>query len=325
MLRFVYIFLLIISFSFACWGSRPLGMGGAFVAVADDVNAVYWNPAGLGKIVGGQCTAVKNIGGINDTNYDLYLASSVYDAKNQYGYAGAYVSDTTELASVIGVDVSADRTVIGKFELQTTYLQLAAGKKLECIPGGFYYGLGIKQIFYTYALRYNVPQYNQIMEDDKVIEMDVGILYDFGPDISTQNKLFSIGVLGQNILDTKSEKLDIDNVTNLRPGLAIRPDPTWTIAAEWYYLNGDETKYHEANDLRIGIEKLLFDNHLALRYGQYHTNNNYMRAFTYGLAFTWFDLSLEYTCMDWAKNNPHEDTRTLMFGLSYKMENIAHW
>src|ERR1043166_3920758 len=30
-------------------GSRALGMGGAFVAVADDPTAGYWNPAGLVK------------------------------------------------------------------------------------------------------------------------------------------------------------------------------------------------------------------------------------------------------------------------------------
>lgn len=29
------------------WGARPMGMGGAFVATADDANAVLWNPAGL--------------------------------------------------------------------------------------------------------------------------------------------------------------------------------------------------------------------------------------------------------------------------------------
>ncbi len=28
-------------------GTRPLGMGGAFVGVADDANSLYWNPAGL--------------------------------------------------------------------------------------------------------------------------------------------------------------------------------------------------------------------------------------------------------------------------------------
>ena len=28
-------------------GTRPLGMGGAFIAVADDANTITWNPAGL--------------------------------------------------------------------------------------------------------------------------------------------------------------------------------------------------------------------------------------------------------------------------------------
>jgi hypothetical protein len=28
-------------------GTRAMGMGGAFVAVADDATAAYWNPAGL--------------------------------------------------------------------------------------------------------------------------------------------------------------------------------------------------------------------------------------------------------------------------------------
>ena len=32
---------------FAAVGSRAAGMGGAFVGVADDATAIYWNPAGL--------------------------------------------------------------------------------------------------------------------------------------------------------------------------------------------------------------------------------------------------------------------------------------
>src|SRR5262245_24111972 len=37
--------------TFESVGERALGMGGAFVAVADDATATYWNPAGL---VGGR-------------------------------------------------------------------------------------------------------------------------------------------------------------------------------------------------------------------------------------------------------------------------------
>lgn len=31
-------------------GARPIGMGSAFTAIADDVNAVHWNPAGLAQL-----------------------------------------------------------------------------------------------------------------------------------------------------------------------------------------------------------------------------------------------------------------------------------
>lgn len=32
------------------YGARPMGMGGAFVALADDANSVLWNPAGLTRL-----------------------------------------------------------------------------------------------------------------------------------------------------------------------------------------------------------------------------------------------------------------------------------
>jgi hypothetical protein len=36
--------------AFSIIGPRPLGMGGAFVAVADEASTVYWNPAGLTRV-----------------------------------------------------------------------------------------------------------------------------------------------------------------------------------------------------------------------------------------------------------------------------------
>lgn len=35
-------------------GSRAIGMGGAFVAVANDVSALYWNPAGIARLSHGE-------------------------------------------------------------------------------------------------------------------------------------------------------------------------------------------------------------------------------------------------------------------------------
>ena len=51
-------------------GARPLGMGGAFVAVADDVNAAMHNPAGLGFMTTAEAgfTHVRMIAGVVDYN-----------------------------------------------------------------------------------------------------------------------------------------------------------------------------------------------------------------------------------------------------------------
>src|SRR3954452_11536526 len=37
----------VVAQTFEIVGTRAAGMGGAFVAVADDASATYWNPAGL--------------------------------------------------------------------------------------------------------------------------------------------------------------------------------------------------------------------------------------------------------------------------------------
>ncbi len=41
-------------------GARPVAMGGAFVAVADDANTTYWNPAGLAYLEEREITAMHN-------------------------------------------------------------------------------------------------------------------------------------------------------------------------------------------------------------------------------------------------------------------------
>ena len=53
---------------FEAIGTRPAGMGGAFVAVADDASAVYWNPAGLA--LGGSYFSLVLDGGTSEANPD---------------------------------------------------------------------------------------------------------------------------------------------------------------------------------------------------------------------------------------------------------------
>jgi len=49
-------------------GSRPVGMGGAFAGLADDVNSLFYNPAGLTSVDYRELTAMQNfwLAGINN-------------------------------------------------------------------------------------------------------------------------------------------------------------------------------------------------------------------------------------------------------------------
>ncbi len=53
-------------------GVRPLGMGGAFVALADDSNAMYYNPAGVATC------PTQYLRGYMDSNSDTYSVNECY-------------------------------------------------------------------------------------------------------------------------------------------------------------------------------------------------------------------------------------------------------
>ncbi|HRY29674.1 MAG TPA: PorV/PorQ family protein [Elusimicrobiota bacterium] len=55
-------------------GARPVGMGEAFTALADDVNAVAWNPAGLGKLTSPEFTAMHTQW-FQDSDYEFVAAA----------------------------------------------------------------------------------------------------------------------------------------------------------------------------------------------------------------------------------------------------------
>jgi len=69
-------------------GARATATGGAFVAAADDATALYWNPAGLAHIVGGEAV-VSHSEWLADVNFD-YLGVTL--AVGSLGTLGASVT-----------------------------------------------------------------------------------------------------------------------------------------------------------------------------------------------------------------------------------------
>lgn len=56
-------------------GARAMALGGSFVAAADDASALYWNPAGLAHIEGGEAMAVHSRW-LADVSFD-YLGAAL--------------------------------------------------------------------------------------------------------------------------------------------------------------------------------------------------------------------------------------------------------
>jgi hypothetical protein len=71
-------------------GARPTGMGGAFAAAADDVNAPFWNPAGLALVQKGELSLMHMVY-VADISYDTFsfvLPSSRLDG---WGLSAGYL------------------------------------------------------------------------------------------------------------------------------------------------------------------------------------------------------------------------------------------
>ena len=51
-------------------GARPAAMGGAFTGMADDLNALMWNPAGLGLMARPELS-ILHVDYLVDTRYEM--------------------------------------------------------------------------------------------------------------------------------------------------------------------------------------------------------------------------------------------------------------
>src|SRR5881397_2370229 len=74
-------------------GARPMGMGSAYVALADDPTAVYWNPAGLASAEGTQLLVMHNEW-IQDFRQEFAAVSgSLGPGAFGFGLSGFYTSE----------------------------------------------------------------------------------------------------------------------------------------------------------------------------------------------------------------------------------------
>lgn len=224
-------------------GVRPIAMGGAFVAVADDVNSIYYNPAGLGFVTNNQVQIMHtDLYGIGiDYNYLAF-------AKQKMGIAWAHFGVGPDFL-MGGGDFSSDMFIVATaFPLDP---QTNVGASVKWMKGRYTAPGGINPDLFENGI---------IAEslNDEGFSIDVGVLH----------KVDDMTRVGVAVRDLFGKRETVNSLRSTEGdqfeprvvlGFARKTSPDFMFAVE---LDGitDETI------VRVGAEKKIQDE-LMLRAG----------------------------------------------------------
>ncbi|OGS20829.1 MAG: hypothetical protein A2252_00235 [Elusimicrobia bacterium RIFOXYA2_FULL_39_19] len=155
--------------------ARAASMGDAFTAVADDINAVYYNPAGLIRYDRREFSTTY-IKGVLDFSY--YSAGFHASYKNKYAFAGNFTAFSAGEAEIYNIDGSINNVKA----LEDSVYTAALAKNLG---GGFSAGINIKYLSSVIAEEFK----------NEACPFDAGILYRK----NTPGKRISFGLCLQNM------------------------------------------------------------------------------------------------------------------------------
>lgn len=219
-------------------GARPMGMGSAYVALADDPTAVYWNPAGLAGAEGAQVAVMHNEW-IQDFRQEFAAVSrSFSQGTAALGISGFYTSEFEKRDDV--------GNLIGHFGFNDIAVTGAFARRLTRQADG---GLAVKFI------REMIDQ-----ETATAIAVDMGGRYRIGESgLTLAAALQNVGGDAKFI----SESFSLPRT--FRAGAAFsRPIPSaqgkGTLSAEFRKSRGDDSRFHVGGELEV-------KEHVALRAG----------------------------------------------------------
>ena len=221
---------------FGCVGARPLAMGGAFVGLADDANATYWNPAGLARFDSPKVTAMYTATNRDEINYLGYLAYGGRLTRGGGGYGFSYVSHQMTLGKY-GADDQSWFWLSGAFRATA---DTSVGVNIRFIN-------------------------DSISGVSTEAALDLSFL-------RVVDEKWSFGLLIQDINEPRIEDDGHTIAThgrNIRPGIAYRYDRNTIVTADIY----DLLDHSGVQSLRVGVEKIL-PSGTAVRAGYYGTGGS---------------------------------------------------
>ncbi|MBD3271800.1 MAG: LysM peptidoglycan-binding domain-containing protein [Elusimicrobia bacterium] len=268
-------------------GGRPVGLSNAYTALADDIYALYYNPAGLGLMTRPALAAEYgrlHTGLTDNSNLSRSFVGYVHPIRiprDKERFWKHKVTDPGNLPyrdfGTIGIGL-VNFDLVGEYEERALYISY--GRR---VYPGIYAGVNIKNLYEKYMiddyLRMD-PVFSYGSRDSvQTISIDGGLLYHI-------NSMFSVGF---SVLDINQPDTGLKSINRLdrqfRFGGAYRMRSFTSVL----------DIVRKADDLNIhaGAEQWIFRKMLGFRAG-YTEGSRDLRNYTAGLSFNMFDIQLDY-------------------------------
>ena len=278
-------------FSFTSFGTKSMGMGGAFTGVADDVSCVFWNPAGLTQTGYFDLDVSFSGGGENTKNlanlYKIYQAiqeedydkardlvdeiSTPFGLEPTFGVAigflkriaisGGLQAEFNVNKFESGTDEAGDYIHIEDVETAIVPLQFSLARKST---KNLVVGVNIK---YIQGARhssdfkiYSDGEVEKIKDEggrsNAAFSFDIGALY------HKEKSRFTLGMMIENVLEPKLNfpelsgdlsSMKLSRKINL--GASFKPISMLTLSADLHDLTGSST-FHFGGELNLKLIKL---------------------------------------------------------------------
>ena len=243
---------------FESLGVRALGMGGAFVAVADDATANYWNPAGLTNVTSSAVLEVQRI----ETRFELDPTFRE-ETRNRTTFA-SLASQTVGLSYYRLRSLQVDR-VAGDGDTTASLTSLvthhAGITVVQPLGPGVAIATVLKAVRGTVAVGFGDG------------EAPVGVLFDQASELSSRSTTrldldagvmigagaISVAVVGRNLREPEFAVTDESAFTlrrQFRAGLSVRPSGSTVVAVD-VDLNIMATAVGPRRNIALGVEQRL--------------------------------------------------------------------
>lgn len=243
-------------------GTRPAGMAGAFVAVADDASAVYWNPGGL---------AAASFFSLVLDRTEGRTATSEPSAASRSGFLIALAAPSLGLSyyrlratTVSGPDLAIEPTrqgrhILGPGEvrLDTLVTHHAGITLVQSIADGIAVGTTLKLVRGTAASGVVRDDDRKALLGDSMelpgrasmkFDADIGVLASSGS--------LRAGLTIRNVTEPEFDTGGEDTLglqRQARAGVAVVPMPGWILAADFDLLK-NRGAFGEMRDAAFGVE-----------------------------------------------------------------------